>query len=378
MKKILKKIKKSRIFSLICILLFIGVCFGIGASIAYIQHEANPTDEAVTYFRAFVQHNYDKMYQCLYQEKGYYIDKDMYMDEMKKVRESYTIDSYDIKDPETKDGREAVTVRCKNETTNETRDFVVYIKSVRKGVQIVPDYYVDIQDMMAEAVDIIIPKSDQLELNGKPVDGKTIDIVEDNTNHIYRLKGMLKGTYKACATNDVYARNKTLNIDGRDVKIDLTKEKITANEKYTELINSHGQKIINQFYKATRNRDEKNKTLLGMFSTKKIKNKVSKLVAESEDIIFWQEKRNVDKFKVLDMKINNLTTSISYDITKKRYTLTCKYQYKYVSSTDTSLANSYVDKISGTCSSTLTLIYKAEQDKLTVEDIKLTNKNKKN
>ena len=97
MKEILKKFKKSRIFSLICILLFIGICFGIGASIAYVQHEANPTDEAVKYFRAFAQQDYEKMYECLYQEKGYYIEKDMYVKEMKNLRERYTLESYDIK-----------------------------------------------------------------------------------------------------------------------------------------------------------------------------------------------------------------------------------------------------------------------------------------
>ena len=91
MKEVLKKIQKSRIFSLICILLFIGVCFGIGSLIAYIQHEADPTDMAVTYFRAFVQQDYDKMYECLYTDDGYYIDKNIYTAEMKKIRKDYTI-----------------------------------------------------------------------------------------------------------------------------------------------------------------------------------------------------------------------------------------------------------------------------------------------
>ena len=57
MKEVFRKIKKSRVFSLICILVFIGVCMGTGSLIAYIQHESNPTDVAVSYFRAFVQQN---------------------------------------------------------------------------------------------------------------------------------------------------------------------------------------------------------------------------------------------------------------------------------------------------------------------------------
>lgn len=378
MKEILKKVKKSRIFSLICILLFIGACFGIGASIAYVQHEANPMDEAVTYFRAFAQQDYEKMYQCLYQEKGYYIEKDMYIKEMKKLREGYTIDSYDIKDPATKDGKESVTVKCKNETSNKTKDFIVYIKSIRHGVQIIPDYYVDIENIMAKEVDITTPKSDKLQINGNLIEENITDIQEDGDNHKYHFKGILAGKYKLSATNNIYARNKTTNISGEKIGIDLTKEKLTSNEKYTKLITKNGKKIINQFYKATRKRNPKNKTLQKMFASKKIKKKVEKLVEESQEIIFWPDKRNVDSFKVLDMKIKNLKNTISYSEKSKQYTIVYKYQYKYVSSTDTSLANSYVDKISGTCSSTLTIVYSADGNKLTVEDIKLKNKNKKN
>lgn len=377
MKKIVTKIKKSRIFSLICVLLFIGACFGIGASIAYVQHEADPTDEAVTYFRAFVQHNYEKMYECLYQDEGYYIDKEMYLAEMKKLRESYTIDSYDIQEPEEKDDRKTITIRCENQSENQSKDFVVYIEAVRKGIQPVPDYYISAEHMMAQAVDIIIPKEDRLVLNGNTIDEKNIEVTEETKNHIYHFKGILAGKYSLSATNDVYARNKFVKISGENVKIDLTGEKLTANETYEKLLTQNGRKVIDRFYQAARNRDEKNKKLLGMFSSKKLKNKVSELVEESEDIIYWPEERNADSFKVLDMKINDLKTSIRYSTKTKLYTLTLKYNYKYTSSTDTSLANSYVDQISGKCSSTMTLTYQGNGDSVIVKDIRLTNKNKK-
>ena len=55
MEQILKKIYKSRIFGLISILFFIAVCMGIGAFAAYVKHVSNPTEQAVTYFRAFMQ-----------------------------------------------------------------------------------------------------------------------------------------------------------------------------------------------------------------------------------------------------------------------------------------------------------------------------------
>lgn len=378
MKGIIKKIKKSRIFSLICILLFIGVCMGIGSFAAYIQHEANPTDVVVKYFRAFVQRDYDKMYECLFQDEGYYIDKNIYTAHMKKMREDYIIDSYDIKEPDKKNGKDLVVVSCKNDETKKTKDFVVYIESKRQGMNIIPDYYVDTANMMAKDVRITIPESDKLELNGVMVEKQKADVESKDNNSVYYFKGIFGGTYKVSATNDIYARNKKLNISGSKVDIDLTKEIVTANDKYEKVITDSGKKVINQFYKAVRGRDKENKKLMRMFSSKKIRNKVSKLVEDSEDIIFWPEKRNVDKFKVFDMKIRDMKMNIRYDEKNKNYILVCTYKYKYVSAIDTSLANSYVDRISGTCNSKLTLTYKADKEQVTIVDAKLTNKNKKN
>ncbi|MCI8956939.1 MAG: hypothetical protein HFG29_08130 [Eubacterium sp.] len=378
MKEVLRKIKKSRVFSLICILVFIGVCMATGSLIAYIQHESNPTDVVVSYFRAFVQQNYEKMYECLYQDDGFYIDKNMYIENMKKLRQSYVIDSYDIKEPDKKDGRKFILVTCKNDETKKSRDFVVYVESKHHGISIIPDYYVDITDMMAKDVRITLPKSDKLELNGIVISDKLSEAEKNQTNKIYQFKGILAGKYKVSATNDVYARNKVLDIRGEKVPIDLTKLKLTANDKYEKIITDNGNKVINQFYKAVRGRDKNNGKLMSMFASKKVKNKVSEYVEKSEDIIFWPEKRNVDKFKVLDMKIRDLKTDIRYDEKNKSYILTCTYKYKYVSATDTSLANSYVDRISGTCNSKLILKYKADKDKLIIENIELKNKNKKN
>jgi hypothetical protein len=377
MKNIIKKIKKSRLFSLLCILVFIGVCLGTGSLIAYIQHEADPTDVAAQYFRAFVQGNYDKMYECLNKEEGYYMDKSVYEGKMTKLRNKYSIDSYEIKEPQKKDGLYYIDVVCTG-TDKKDKIFTVAVKPVRHGISIVPDYYVDISDIISKKVTITIPEGNSLMFNGTTINKDTVEVDKgENDSLVYIISGVIRGKYKISATNDAYAMNKTIKIKDKEINVDLTKIKPTASEKYSKLINKSGDKLIESFYDGVRSKNPTKKKLMKMFESNKLKKKISKLVKLSEDIVFWPEKGESSKFKIIDMNIKKLKTNISYNIEEKKYTLTYRYVYNYVTSTDTSLTNSYVYSFSGKCKSTMTIVYKVKKGKVVITDIGLKNKNKK-
>lgn len=378
MKEKLKKIAKNRIFTLIGILIFIGICLGIGSMIAFIQHESDPTDVAATYFRAFVGNDYNKMYECLYKEEGYYLDKNLYMDTMKKLRSQYVIDTYEIKEPENKNGQKTVTVVCRDENSGKTKNFDVLIASKRKGFSISPEYYVDISNLTVKRFSVTIPKGNQLQLNDVTITEKMADIKNDGNNVMYNITGMISGKYKICGTNDTYSMVSSINLTESNTSIDLTKEKHIANTKYSKLINESGRKILDEFYKAVRKRKSDNEKLIRLFSDKKAAKAVKKLVEESEKIVYWKDTKNIDKYKVIDMSMKNLKSGIAYDDKKKIYTLTYDYSYDYVSATDTALYNSYVYKLSGKCTSKMTIKYEAQKDKVIVRDIQIKNKNKKN
>lgn len=378
MKDRIKRILRSRIFSLISILIFISVCLGIGSLIAYIQHESDPTDVAAVYFRAFVGQDYNKMYDCIYREDGYYLDKTLYINSMKKVRKEYVIDSYEIKESEKKEGKRSVTVVCKNEAEDKSRDFVINMVSKRKGLHIIPEFYVDVSQMVAKNFSVVIPKGNILELNGTKITDKTVDVTEKGKNNIYNLSGVFLGKYKISATNDAYAVVKNITVENSNTKVDLTNQQYTANDKYTKLINTSGEKILDSFYKAVRARNPKSSKLIKIFRGKKLISKVQKLVEESQEIVYWKEKKNIENYKVIDMSIKNLKSSITYNDKTNVYTLIYDYSYDYVSSTDTALYTSYVYRLSGKCNSQMTIEYTADKDKVIVKDIKIKNKNKKN
>ena len=54
----------------------------------------------------------------------------------------------------------------KNEETGKTKDFVVKITSKRKGLNIVPDFYVNIDDILTNNFQVTLPAGNELQLNG--------------------------------------------------------------------------------------------------------------------------------------------------------------------------------------------------------------------
>lgn len=380
MKEILRKIRKSRVYTLFGILIFIALCIGVGSFIAYVQHKSDPTEQVVEYFRAFVRKDYDKMYGCLNIDDGYYINKDMYTESMKKIRESMSIDSYEIQKPKSSNGRKVVTIKCKDLQTNKVQDFHVYLNGKRTAFQIVPDYVINIDDMMAENFSVTMPIGNYLELNGSKVDEKATEIItdQDKKTVTYVIDHLLMGQYKVSATNKYYAEVKNIKVEKANAKVQFTGETYTANDKYEELIAERGENVIGQFYKAVRERNPSKKKLVACFDNNKdLIKKVGELVQESQEIVYWPDTKNIDNYNVIDMKMSRLDYVIKYNPEKKEYKVTYHYSYDYVSATETALYTSYVYKLSGKCESTMKLTYCLKEDDIALTNISISNKNKK-
>lgn len=380
MKEKLKKIRKSRIFSLVQILFFIAVCIAIGAGIAYVEHGSDPTEQAVQYFRAFVQKDYEKMYESIDKVEGYYLNKDMYIKTVKEMRESMVIDSYNIKEPKEEDGKQLVVIECTNTDTGEIKNFNVYLNEKRKGIQIVPDYYINVDSLVVKNFSVVMKKENHLELNGVKITEEMADITtSDNGNVTYAFEGIISGNYRVCAVNAYGALVKSIDLAEKDTKVELTGNDYTANDTYTKLLSDNWNKMIDLFYTAVRKREPSYKKLKSHIGKdKKVIEKVQGLVTESEEIVYWPETKNIDDYTVKDMQVKDLKSSIKYVADKNQFTVKYTYNYDYTSGTDTALYTSYVYSISGNCKSVMTLTYKIKDGNIVLNDMKLTNENKKN
>lgn len=370
----LKKIKNSRIFSLLQVLFFIGICFVIGAGAAYIQHKSDPTDKAVLYFRAFLENDYEEMYQYVEKEEGQYIDKDMYISLMKNIRSDMKIDSYEILDPIKNGDKYEVSVKCVNQDKDSIENFVINLSKKRSGLQIIPDYTIDISLMLVDDVTIEIPTGYKLLLNNKEV--TDIKPKSEDKKHIYEIKALLNGNYTVAAEDEYSALKKSMQVVKNGETIKLSGDNYTASSRYQDLIVKNSEAFIEQFNKAVRNRKPERKEMLKLVS-KDIKEKVSQYALEAQSIVYWPEIKTIADYTVSEMKLSEFDKKIVYNKKKNNYTVTYKYSYDYKSETSTALYNSYVYVLGGTCKTTLKMTYDIKDEKVVLSDITMENENEK-
>lgn len=190
--------KKTRLFSFILILIFIAVCIGIGSGIAFVKHSNNATDIAATYFRAFIQKDYDEMYDHVYNDHGYHIDKNVFVNRMKKLRKQFAIDTYDVGELETKNGIETITIKIKETGHNNVHPFILRMKSARKGLMIIPTYYVE---MNPDQIKDMTNKNHIVIEKFRPTLNKKADKIIDNFYKSAKAKKMNKALSKEIGDN---------------------------------------------------------------------------------------------------------------------------------------------------------------------------------
>lgn len=377
MKRNLKTILNSRIVSLLKVLVFIGICVGIGIFTAYYQHANNPTDEAAKYFRAFIARDYETMYNCLYKKEGYYISKQMYISQMKKIRGNYIIDSYTIGKPEKDGHKKKIVVTCVDDVSGNKQDFIVNLIGKRKGLSIAPDYYVDIEKMLVKNFTVTINEGCELLLNNEKITDKDAAITPQDGVIKYNFEAILNGAYSVVQTAQYYSANENITLNRVNTKIDMTKSKVTASNTYKTQLQKMGKDVIEQFFSAVRERKADSKDLMKYFETKELKKKVKKYVKKSQKMVYPPETKNIDKYKVTEMDIKDYKENISYSSEKNNYVVEYSFYYKYKAETAISLANSYVYSLKGKTDCSFKITYSIKDSKIAISDIVIKSKKKK-
>lgn len=370
----MKKIFKSRIVGLVGILLFIGVCMGAGSIIAYVEHMANPTDYGAEYFRAFMLQDYDKMYDMIEKKEGYYISKERYKEIMKHTRELNVIDSYKINEPIKENGKYVLNVICTDNTSGTEQEFNIYMTKINSFPKIKPSYKISIDKMIVENLNIKIPASDNLKINGKEV--KNIDYTEENGVKEYNVAGLLNGNYEITCENSMCAKNTTVNVMKKGCQVDLTTGEYTANDNYTEKISKDITHIIEKYYESARNRKKNSKILKECFKDKNVQKAAIKALKKTIGILYKTDKKNIDKYSVKEFQIKDIKKKILYNEKNKNFEVIYTYNYDFVCATEVTTYTSYVEKYSGSCQANLKLTYSVEGENISVTKMSLKEKEK--
>lgn len=254
-------------------------------------------------------------------------------------------------EPYKENGKKTVDIICNNETTETNQTIKLVFDEVKHGMQIIPDYKVDISKMLVKNVNFVVPTGDALYINGEVVTKDMAKVTTDaNTNtDTYHFDKILYGAYDANAINrysQIDLKPEILQ-EGTTINFDATA--YHANLEFEEKIKANADNMITQFYVNAREKKGNNKELKAYFANdKKLQKKVDKYLKETEEVLYWPETKNIDKYSVVSFEPGEMKHQSVYN-NDNTFTVTYDFTYTYVSSTDTAIYTSYVYSIGGSC-----------------------------
>ncbi len=373
MKQVIKKIVKSRVFSVVKVLLFVLVCGTIGATAAYIHHESDPTEVAVEYFKAFMKQDYKAMKGLIDVSEDSYLDEKVLGSIIAEQKQDLNVDRYEVLDPTTEDGKDLVVIECSNEETGAKKKFKIYLNSHRNGLSLKPSYKVDFSKYLIDDYTITIPKSDTLQLNGVEVKEEMAEETKEG-NKEYHFEQVLKGEYNICSQNQYGLYNKKVEVKEQGTKIQLKKLQYSAKPEYKEKVEEAFNAMFLQYYAAVRKKKAGDKEYLNLFE-KAGRKQAKKAVSSSIKTFFNEEQQK--KYEIGTMDISDLKTTVAYNKEKKRFDIVATYKINYECTTAVSLINSYTENYSGKCLTTMKATIAADQKEYKIKEITVKNKKKK-
>ena len=202
MKTKIKKITHSRIFTLFLTLIFIAVCALIGVGLAFYEDANDPSPMASEYFRSFIRNDYEGMYKKLYKPEK--VNKQMYIEKMRSLRQNFVIDSYDISDVKHKNAGDCLVLTCKDERTKAKRTFTAYIAKVGFWK---PKFYIDLDkskedpQMMVDEYKNILTQSADGVMNSYYIAIREKDSKNKVLKDAFATKKLQKKAQKSVAKN---------------------------------------------------------------------------------------------------------------------------------------------------------------------------------
>lgn len=399
-KKKKKLLNNNFVRLLLAIILMCG-CAALGAGIAIYEDKSNPTEYVAEYFGKFLMQKYDEMYEYVDKE-GKCIPKTAYVNLMAELYEKNNVGEYEFNEPEKVGDRYLVKITYKDAETGEEDDFKIYLVQDRKSAtQLVADWKISIDEYLVEDVSVRVPHGMQLEIDGTIIDensaviskegldfiqtaeGETIVInkeLEEDTDDeftVFKFDKILKGKHKFRVLTDYAQIERDVDVQVKSQTTTFEASKIAIKDNYLSLIETKSPEMIKQYYDAVREKKTSTKKLLKYFKDdSKLEKKLKKLAKKDIEVIFWPEIEDIGDYSLIEYNFSELKPTAEY-VGGNQFKVTYKFSYDYLLSTSTELYSSYVEMLSGNCTTTMELIYDAEGDDIIISDISIKNKNKK-
>lgn len=393
-----KRIRNNNFVRLLLAVLLLSGCAVLGMGIAIYEDKSNPMEYVAEYFGKFLMQKYDEMYDYVDTE-GKCITKASFTNLMSELHAANNIGTYEFQEPEKEGGRYRVTISYKDAETEEEKEFSIYlIKSRAQWTQLVADWKVSVDEYLTDDFRVQVPEGMQLEVDGVIMDessavvtaqnndtvqtaeGETIKIAPEDSEEmfsVYQFDKILKGRHTFRVLTDYTQIERDVDIQMKSQTLTFDPSQTTLKDNYLSLIETKTPEMIQEYYQVVRKKKTSSKKLLTYFKDdEKLVKKLKNLAGKDIDVIFWPDTKNIDDYSLRECNFSELKYNAFY-AGNDQLQVTYQFSYEYVSSTDTALYSSYIDTISGTCTTTMELTYDVVDDGIILSDISIRNKNKK-
>lgn len=399
-KKLMHRVVRGNLFRFLVAVIILCACAGLGAGLAVMEDKSDPTDLVAGYFGKFLMQDYEDMIKYV-DTTDTFFTKDSFVNLMSDLRLAHNIGEYEFGKVKKEGGRYIMCVSYKDAETGEDQYFDIYLKKNRKNItQFISDWKISIEDYLVQDYVVQIPEGMTLELDGvevtnqsegikqmeidviKTADGETIVIngSAENTgnNMTYKISNIIRGPHRLKATSEFTQIVKDIDVTSDNQNNVLNVSEETIRDDYLKIIETHSVDMVQEFYKVVRNRKTSSDTLKAYFiNDENLLKSLKKELERSQKIIYWPDTKNIEDYSLVQCNFSEVQYTAQY-MGENKIKAIYTFSYDYVSSTSTTLYDSYVSSISGTCNTAMEIVYTIENEEMKISDISIKNKNKKN
>jgi len=369
-----RKFRKSWFAHTLSTIFILAILAALGAGYAIVETESDPKIVAVEYFNGYISGNWDAIYPLVDGSDNSSLGVESFAKVMSDSMNG-DINEYELGDPQKYEDGVVFNIKYQDMVTEEDKVFELKLKKQKKKLfQLVNKWKVDLSEIEASNLKVMIPEGTQLYINNEKVDNPKTETIDEVKKMVYYVEDIYLGNHNMIIRSD-YTKDiiKEVEVTENYQKFDFSDSELNVNEDIVNELKEFNKETMKQMYTNASNK-KSYKAIIDLFPEdktlrKNVKSFYNTMVNQiyREDIATEEYKVDQLVFGDFDIKYANFSMP---DTGKIRVDFT----YNFEVSRETTYYDSYTGTYSGEYKVGAIYTIKLSQDGWTIQDIKIVSK----